>query len=115
MKLADMLEYHLEVLFRPDDKNNNNQKGDLNKLLARIGYKSNLSLWYSTKGNIRKNLISYKKRTLFDSFNKYMTCKEFPPMLGFKLDLSFLPDAFCGCDDKVARTLQDKLGIELPY
>jgi hypothetical protein len=29
--------------------------------------------------------------------------------------LSFLPDAFCGCDDKVARTLQDKLGIELPY
>ena len=110
-KLANMLEDRLEVLLRPDDNNNS---GDLNELLARIGYKSNPSLWYSTRGNMRKNLISYKKRTFLDSFVKYMTCKEFPPTMMFKLDLSFLPDEFFGCDEKVARTLRDKLGIELP-
>jgi hypothetical protein len=129
-KLANMLENRLEVLLRPDDNNknnhnnnhnnnnnknnNNNNSGDLNELLARIGYKSNPSLWYSTRGNMRKNLISYKKRTFLDSFVKYMTCKEFPPMMVFKLDLSFLPDQFFGCDEKVTRTLQDELGIEPP-
>jgi hypothetical protein len=63
---------------------------------------------------MRKNLISFKKRTFLDSFVKYMTCKEFPPTMVFKLDLSFLPDEFFGCEEKVTRTLGDKLGIESP-